>query len=585
MKAKISLKCLNPQGLFQIPAPEGLTNPRLAGLKGKTIGLIWDGKKGGDNFCTAVENIFKEKYPRTNIRRIAWRDVLDVEKAKKELDAFIYGVGDSGMGGWGQCRQAIELEKMGKPGVFIIGDNAVHTTKMSLSDAGFPAMRVVSLPSLEYFPNRQTVEGLKPVVESAFDQIVQALTQPLTPEEKNPKRIKQSVKHEYNEVQAEDYELALEKFNQMYLDNHWGDGLPLIPPTARAYRRMLAGTNRSPYEIIGPVPYRNGLATVKKIAINAVMAGAKPEYLPVIIAAVECLVSDYGFTHMMSSEGSFNLAIMVTGPIGKEINMNSGIGLLGHGWQANNTIGRAVRLCLINLGYLWPGEIDMALIGRPSSHTFFTFAENMQQSPWELFNSGLGYRDEDSCVTVSTVGTAGFGAKIYGGGVVEPWNIQGVLDHFVADVAADRTIFGEYKLGTANPMAHFRKHILVIHPELAILLKRYGFKTKQSFKDYIVENSSVPYEKLSDKEKQGINARLKAKVDPMFFGADNVPDHYVAEFKATLQSGGKVPVVIPEDIHIVVSGSAPGYSFGWSYFKSAHQTRLIKGATLTASGK
>jgi hypothetical protein len=95
----------------------------------------------------------------------------------------------------------------------------------------------------------------------------------------------------------------------------------------------------------------------------------------------------------------------------------------------------------------------------------------------------------------------------------------------------------------------------------------------------------VPYDKLSDKEKMGINARLKAKVDPMFFGADNIPAQYMPEFKASLKPGGKVPVVIPEDVHIVVSGSAPGYSFGWSYFKSAHQTRLIKGATLTVSGK
>ena len=128
------------------------------------------------------------------------------------------------------------------------------------------------------------------------------------------------------------------------------------------------------------------------------MAGARPEYLPVILAAMECLAEESTYTHMMSSEGSFTLMIMVSGPIAREINMNSGVGLLGHGWQANNTIGRAVRLSLINIGCLWPGEIDMALIGRPSSHTFYTFAENMELSPWETFNEGLGYQAEDSCV-------------------------------------------------------------------------------------------------------------------------------------------------------------------------------------------
>lgn len=139
------------------------------------------------------------------------------------------------------------------------------------------------------------------------------------------------------------------------------------------------------------------------------MAGARPEYLPVIIAAIKCLAAENTFDHAMSSEGSFTLMILVSGPIAKEIKMNSGVGLLGHGWQANNTIGRAVRLCITNLGHVWPGEIDMALIGRPSSHTFYTFAENIEQSPWESFNEGLGYRREESCVTVSTVAGAGMG--------------------------------------------------------------------------------------------------------------------------------------------------------------------------------
>jgi hypothetical protein len=581
LKEKISLKCLNPQGLFQIPEPEGLSNPRLADLTGKTIGLIWDGKKGGDNFCTAVENIFKEKHPRTNIQRIAWRDVTDVEKAKNDIDAFIYGVGDSGMGGWGQSRQAIELERMGKPGVFIIADNAIHTTKMSLSDAGMPAMRVVSLPSLEYFPNRQTVGGLKPVVEAAFERIVQALIQPLTPQEKNPPVVKSLLQSDSLEIKAESYELLLDEFNRACLEKHWGDGLPLIPSTTAAVESMLSGINRPPDDVIGRVPYRNGIATIQKIAVNAVMAGARPQYLPVITAALDGIISDYGFTHMMSSEGSFNLAILVSGPIAAEINMNCGVGLLGHGCQANNTIGRAIRLCLINLGYLWPGEIDMALIGRASSHTFYTFAENMAQSPWEPFNIGLGFGSGDSSVTVSTVSSP----KIYGGGVVEPWNVETFLDDLTQDLGSDRLIFGKYKLGTANPAAHFRKHILVVHPEMAIILKRYGFKTARSFKDYILDKTAVPYEQLSEKEVQGIQSRLKAKVDPMFFGADNVPDNYMRRFKATLKAGGKVPVILPDDLHIVVSGSAPGYTFGWSYFKSAHQTRLIKDALLTESGR
>jgi hypothetical protein len=350
---------------------------------------------------------------------------------------------------------------------------------------------------------------------------------------------------------------------------------------------MLAGTSRSPDEVIGRVPYRNGIATVEKVAVNAVMAGARPEYFPVIIAAMECLTQESTFTHMMSSEGSFTLMIMVSGPIAGEINMNSGVGLLGHGWQANNTIGRAIRLNLINIGCLWPGEIDMALIGRPSSHTFYTFAENIQQSPWETFNEGLGYEPGESCVTVSTVGSIAFmSMKIFGGGVVEPWDVHTVLNDIVKDVAVDRETFAAYKTGVANPVAHLRKHIIVIHPELAIVLQRHGFKSKQSLRDHIYESTKVPYEELTEQEIRGIKDRINTKSSDIdiFYAHDAIPENRLPAIRKSLKPGRKVPVVDPEDIHIVVSGSIPGYSFGLSYFRTAHKTKLITGATLTKSG-
>jgi hypothetical protein len=586
LKEKLSLVCLNPQGVIEIPEPSGLTNPRVKDLAGKKIGIIWDGKKGGDNYCAAVEELLNERYPTATTIRLVWGDAEAAEKAKKEMDTFIYGVGDNGMGGWIQCRQVIALERLGIPGVFVIGENAIHTSKMSTEDAGMPAIRIVSLPSIDYYPNRSTVESIRPVAEASIDLIIDALTRPLTPEEKNPKLKSKREPVETVEVTTENYESALEQFNQLYLENHWGDGLPLIPPTEQAIKRMLTGTKRSPDEVIGLVPYRKGIATVKKIAINAVMAGAKPEYLPVIISAMECLTEEGTYTHMMSSEGSFTLMIMVSGPIGKELNMNSGVGLLGHGWQANNTIGRAVRLSLINIGYLWPGEIDMALIGRPSPHTFYTFAENIEQSPWETFNEDLGYKPEDSCVTVDTV-MGGLGMRIYGGGVVEPWDVKPVLNSIVQDVAADRGTFAQYKVGVANPMAHLRKHIIIIHPELAIMLQRIGFNSKRSLRDYLYERTLVPYEELSEQEIQGIYDRITTTPPDIdiFFPHDAIPKNRVPVIKDSLKPGGKVPVVNPEDIHIVVSGSIPGYSFGMSYFRTAHKTKLIRGATLTKSGR
>ena len=105
MKEKVSLVCFNPQGAIEVPAVSRLINPRMKNLEGKKIGIIWDGKKGGDNFCIAVEELLKEKYPTATTVRLVWGNAEAAAKAKKEVDTFIYGVGDNGMGGWLQCLQ------------------------------------------------------------------------------------------------------------------------------------------------------------------------------------------------------------------------------------------------------------------------------------------------------------------------------------------------------------------------------------------------------------------------------------------------------------------------------------------------
>ena len=590
MKETVSLKCLNPHATFKAMKPSGL-NPRVDSLEGKTIGIFWDGKAGGNNFCAAVEELLNKRFPTAKTMRVEWNDVVSAEQARKEMDTFVLAIADSGAAGWIWVQQAIALEKLGKPGVFVITDVAHWNAEISAKDHGMTSVRIVRVPNIDYFPNRATVEQVRPVAESAIDRIIDALTKPLTEEEKNPKPESEQEAPASVEIKAESYNSALEKFNQLYLDNHWGDGLPLVPPTEEAVTQMLTGTKRSPDEVIGLVPFREGITTVEKIAINAVMAGAKPEYLPVIIAAIEGLadqqysLTDYSinaFSHMMSSEGSIDLMIMVSGPIGKEINMNCGVGLMAHCQQANNTIGRAVELCIINLGGVWPGQIDMALIGRPNSHTYYTFAENIEESPWEPFNEGLGYRPEDSYVTVSTVGGA---TTVYGGGVVAPWNVEPVLDAIVKDIAGTRRVFGLYKVGVANPAAHLPKIILVIHPELAIMLKRHGFKKKQSLRDYLYESTKVPYEDLTEREKQGIQDRINLKPGGLYYFQDAIPESFLPTIKETLKPGGKVPVMNPDDIHIVVSGTIPGYSFGMRYMRTAHQTKLIKGATLTKSGR
>jgi hypothetical protein len=572
MQEKVILNFLSPEGEFDVPQPSGL-NPRVESLSGKKIGLFWDGKPGGDNFFAALDELLKERYPDATIFRVAWNDVEKANQIKQLVDTFVFGVGDNGYGGYYTALQTISLEKKGKPGVGLVTDNCIHTARISAEINGMPTLRIVSLSSLDYFPNRLTLEKIRPIAKKYINKIIDALTQPLTFEEKCPKLSIKEKAVQKVEIIAEDYESAFSEFNQLCIKNRWTDGLPLIPPTEKAVKKMLTGTLRRPDETLGTLPFLNAKVTVEKIAINAVMAGAKPEYLPVIITAMECIVEDYTFDHMLSSEGSFTLLILVNGPIAKKIGMHSGIGFLGHGWYANNTIGRAIRLCLMNIGHIKPGGFDMALIGRPSSHTFYTFTENTDLSPWEPYHVSRGYKPEDNCVTVSTVAGS---FRIYGGGAVQPWDVKSVLAEIIKDISGDRMVLGQYKLGLGNPLAHFRKHIIIIHPELALLLSRLGY-TKEKLIEQIYESTKVPYEQLTSQEIRGIQERLNTKPGGQFSNVDVLPQDLAQVIKDNLKPKGRIPVVNPQDIHIVVAGTIPGYSFGMSYFNRAHKTKVITG--------
>ncbi len=480
----------------------------------------------------------------------------------------------------------IRLEKLGKPTVFVATDNFATDAQLSAKDNEMPTVRIATVPAHDYYNKRVSLELVRPVAKAAFDSIVNTATRPLTGDEAKPKAEKKE-ENKLTEITANSYEDALEKFNRVFLDNHWSDGLPLVPPTPEAVKLMLTGTSRSPQEVIGKTAPRNGIATIEKIAINAVMAGAKPEYLPVIIAAMEGLTDkNYDLLHMMTSTGSFSLAIAVSGPIAKEIGMYSGIGLLGYGSRANNTIGRAVRLSLINIGEVWPGENDMALVGRASSHKFFTFAENQDYNPWEPYHVSQGFKPGDSCVTVSTVGgqvmSPGqkYGLGVYGGGSVRPWTPKEILDTVVKELGSYRPDIRLWKHGTA--ITSPPKLLLVTEPVFSMEAARRG-ETKNIIQKYIYDGTRIPYEKLTPEEITAIQRRIDT---------GEIPQSSVAMFKEALKPGGKVPLLDrPEDIHIIVAGGIPSYTFGMTYFSrplyapTAHQTKLIRGATLTKAGR
>lgn len=194
-------------------------------------------------------------------------------------------------------------------------------------------------------------------------------------------------------------EHIFEFFDECY-DKGWTDGLPVYPPTQRMLERMLACTDRAREEVIGNIPPLNGAATVEKIAINAIMAGCRAEYLPVIITAVEAMLQpDYNLYGRQTTTHPGAHLMILHGPVRNELDVNCRAGVLGHGWRANATLGRALRLILINIGGNKPGATDMATHGHPGKFTY-TMGEDEENSPWEPFHVERGLAGEVSAVTM-----------------------------------------------------------------------------------------------------------------------------------------------------------------------------------------
>ena len=182
-------------------------------------------------------------------------------------------------------------------------------------------------------------------------------------------------------------------------DRGWSDGLPLVAPTRERVLRMLEGTSRSGDEIVALMPPNLVECTVEKVAVNAVMAGCRPEYLPVVLASLEAICSDEFNMHgILATTMGVGPVLVVNGPIATQIGMNSGVNVLGQGNRANATIGRAVQLVVRNVGGGAPGGIDRATHGSMSK-LGFCFAEDEAGSPWTTLAEDRGFDRSQGVVT------------------------------------------------------------------------------------------------------------------------------------------------------------------------------------------
>lgn len=193
-------------------------------------------------------------------------------------------------------------------------------------------------------------------------------------------------------------ELMLSAYEHAY-DQGWTDGLPVIPATPEMVCRFVEASGRSAEDVVGILPPRKGRTTIEVIATNAVMAGCRPEYMSVIIAAVEAITDPhYPLEFIQVTTNPMTPFFLVNGPVRKELDINYGAGCLGPGWRANATIGRAVRLILQNVGGALPGVYSKSSFASPLRYAYLC-GENEEENPWRPFHVDRGFKASDSTIT------------------------------------------------------------------------------------------------------------------------------------------------------------------------------------------
>jgi hypothetical protein len=259
---------------------------------------------------------------------------------------------------------------------------------------------------------------------------------------------------------------------EAYYDAGWTDGLPVVPPSDASVEAMLAAGGFRGDEVIGEIAGRNQVVVADKVAINAVMAGCKPDYLPVVVAALKGLChSDFAYHGPASSTGGSAMVLVVNGPIVRALGINSGNNAFGQGFRPNATIGRAVRLVMMNAMNTRPGLLDRATLGNPGKYAF-CFAEHEDDHPWEPLHVSRGLRPEDSAVTVYASNSL---YQVYNQLAATP---EPLLTCF-ADALSN--------LGVPN-MKGFNQSLLVLAGEHADVLRQSGW-SRRKVQDFLVEHT------------------------------------------------------------------------------------------------
>jgi hypothetical protein len=286
----------------------------------------------------------------------------------------------------------IFAEQHHRPAVALVNEGFVHDARSAAAGKGMPTVRFVK----EQVPCECSVaDKIAAGVCGAMNDVIDALTVPARAEELSPPPRPTEV------TRGSVFSGDLHEVQRFFYNRGWTDGLPIIPPTRERVDEMLTGTDLPAEHVVGKMIPRQGKATVEKIAINAVMAGALPTAMPILIAGIEALLDPAStFGTFEVSTGSWSPFYIINGPIRHQLHINGGSGALSPGDIANATLGRAMALIVKNIGGARKGVEDMGVLGNPGKYTM-VLGENEEASPWEPQHVQYGFEANANTVTVS----------------------------------------------------------------------------------------------------------------------------------------------------------------------------------------
>ncbi|MBC2666075.1 hypothetical protein H7F51_11160 [Novosphingobium flavum] len=456
--------------------------PRIADLSAATIAHLSHYGFRHDEMIPVIEETMSARFP--GIKFVGPAEfgnihgpkhgkedlpVLPARLAEHGVDGVITGIGSCGTCTPAVVRASAVAERAGVPSTTIVATSFLKQAAVNARGEGMADLGVSEFPGVIL---TQSAEELrKNVAETLVPNIIRELTKSIVVEE------------EADEPEARDvvFKGTFDEVQEFFLENHWSDGLPVTPPTVERVEAFLKYTSRNPGEVLGVIQPANREATIWATAVNGVMSGCRPEYMPILIAIVEAMAEPNFYARDFGATPGLEPMVVVSGPIVKQLGFNYGTAVMRVGRQSNTSIGRFARMFLRNLVGLrfTPDESDKATIGLGMNVAAAENEDAVTEIGWTSFAQDQGFAREDNVVTVQSVMCSTI--PIYSAGETAKEHVDRLVE-----------IFGGTCAGWAHTGIKKAKNfpLLLMSPGVAKIIARDGW-SKQDVQRYIWENTKI----------------------------------------------------------------------------------------------